>query len=177
MSAAGARWEEARLLCPAGEYTAPEWRQHYADHPDDLMQILGDIFRVYKSEERKRNGQGNPQGGRRKAQIDGSLDELWEIITPKFSDKPIAEAFKDVVGKRSVRAVAMKMGTSHQLLLRKLNGTRPLYREDIEDLAKAVDVHPAYFIEWRVMVVQELVAHVMTTNPNLSIRLLKGLSQ
>lgn len=165
------------MLCPSGEYTSQDWRQHYADHPDDLMQVLGDIYRVYKSEERKRNGQGNPQGGRRKAQIDGSLEELWTILTPRFSALPFAEAYRELAGKRTLRAFSMKAGMPHQDLSKKLRGLVPLYREDLERIAKAGDVHPAYFMEWRLMVIQELIAHVVQTNPNLSITLLKGLSR
>lgn len=172
-----ARWDRARLLCPAGEYTSQDWRDHHADHPDDLMQILGDVFRVYKSEERKRNGNGNPQGGRRKAQIDGSLDELWHIMTPRFSMDPFPQAYAELAGERSLRAYAMKAGMTPQDLSKKLKGKIPLYRDDLEKLAKAGDVHPAFFVEWRLMVIQELISHIVQTSPHLSIAILRGLSR
>lgn len=173
----GARWDEAKMLIPAGEYTSEDWRNHYAEHPDSLMQMLGDVFRVYKSEERKKAGLGNPQGGRRKSQIDGSLDELWSILTPRFSMKPVQEAFDDLRGQRTFRAMALRIGMPAAQLHFKLSGKRPMTRHDLEQIATGLDVHPAYFREWRTMIVQELLEHVFTANPNLSIALLKGISR
>jgi hypothetical protein len=177
VTVAGARWDEARMLCPAGEYTSDEWREHYVDHPDVLMQMLGDIFRVYKAEERKKAGLGNPQGGRRKSQIDGSLDELFAIIMPKLSDQPFAQAYAALFPGRSLRAVCMKAGMPHQDLSRKLKGDQPVTRYDLERLAAAADVHPAYFVEWRTMVITELVSLVLARNPRLSLTVLKALSR
>jgi hypothetical protein len=52
---------------------------------------------------------------------------------------------------------------------------RPVTRYDLEAIAKAGNVHPAYFVEWRLLVVQDLIAEVFATQPNLSISLLRGL--
>lgn len=175
---AGANWTEARMLCPAGEYTSEDWHRHYEEHPDVLLQVLGDVFRVYKSEERKRNGTANPQGGRRKSQIDGSLEELWQIISPRYADRPFREAAKDLIGTRSIRAFAAKAGMTHVDLARKLRDDRyPPTRFDMERIANAGGVHPAYFVEWRTSVLQDLIARVFTASPHLSITLLKALTR
>lgn len=176
MRASGARWGEARALNPAGEYGDDEWRQHFTDHPDVLMQVLGDVFRIYKGEEQKRNGTANPQGGRRKSHINGSLDELWAIVTPRFAVVPFPEAFKELQGKRTLRAFALKAGMDHRDLSRKLRGKVPITRYDLERMAKCLDVHPAYFAEWRTMMVTDALTHVLTSSPHLSIRALRALS-
>lgn len=166
------------MLCPAGEYTSEDWHRHYEEHPDVLLQVLGDVFRVYKSEERKRNGTANPQGGRRKSQIDGSLEELWQIISPRYADRPFREAAKDLIGTRSIRAFATKAGMTHVDLARKLRDDRyPPTRFDMERIANAGGVHPAYFVEWRTSVLQDLIARVFTASPHLSITLLKALTR
>lgn len=166
------------MLCPAGEYTSEEWHRHYEEHPDVLLQVLGDVFRVYKSEERKRNGTANPQGGRRKSQIDGSLEELWQIISPRYADRPFREAAKDLIAGRSIRAFATKAGMTHVDLARKLRDDRyPPTRYDMERIAVAGGVHPAYFVEWRTSVLQELLARVFATSPHLSITVLKALTR
>lgn len=175
-AAAGAKWGEVKALCPAGEYGTEEWRAHFTGHPDVLMQVLGDLFRIYKGEERKRDGTANPQGGRRKSSIDGTLDELWSILTPQFATVPFAEAFKTLVGKRTLRAFALRAGMDHRDLSRKLRGKVPVNRYDLERMAKAGGVHPAFFMEWRAMVLQESIGKMLMEAPHLSIRALRAMS-
>jgi hypothetical protein len=181
--AKSANWAKARTLCPPEEYGSQEWLAHYSENPEALTQMLGDLFRVYKSEEEKRNGTANPSGGRRKSYINGNMDELWAIITPRFSTKPFHEAFEDLKGPRTMRQFALRAGMDHRVIHRMLQhsaGTlkgrqRPATRYDLEVIAKAGGVHPAYFLEWRLMVVQDLVTQVFVQQPNLSISVLRSL--
>jgi hypothetical protein len=181
--AKNANWAKARTLCPPEEYGSQDWVEHYATNPDTLTQMLGDLYRVYKSEEEKRNGTANPSGGRRRSHINGNMDELWEIITPRFSMQPFHLAFEELKGKRSLRAFAMKCGIDFRELSRMVQSSagtlkgrqRPVTRYDLEVIAKAGGVHPAYFVEWRLLVVQALIADVFAAQPNLSISLLRGL--
>lgn len=172
-----ANWAAARELCPAGEYDSTDWHRHYIEHPDVLLQMLGDIYRVYKGEERKRNGTSNPQGGRRKSQIDGSIEDLLAIVTPRFSMDPFPVAFKELLGTRSLRAFALKAGMDFRDLSRKLRGGAKVTRYDYERIARAADVHPAFFVEWRSSVILDLLADVFAARPNLSITMLKALSR
>ena len=181
--AKNANWAKARALCPPEQYGSAEWLDHYTSNPETLTQMLGDLYRVYKSEEEKANGKANPSGGRRKSYINGNMDELWAIITPRFATTPFHESVRDLIGTRSQRAFAAKAGLDFRLLSRMiadsagtLKGRRcPPSRWDLEALAKAGGVHPAYFVEWRVMVVQDLITEVFAAQPNLSINLLKSL--
>lgn len=174
-----ADWSAARLIAPVDEYTSAQWREHWLDHPDAFLQVLGDIYRIYKSEEAKRNGTANPQGGRRKTTIDGNVSELWELVTPQFSTEDFPAAFAAIQGKRSLRQVALRAGMTASSLVRYLGrGSRhdTPGRYDYERIAKALDVHPAYFREWRELVVCEHLAALLVTKPNLSISLLKAIS-
>jgi len=180
--AKSANWAKARTLCPPEQYGSTEWLAHYSANPETLTSMLGDLYRVYKSEEEKRNGTANPSGGRRKAHINGNMDELWSIITPQFSTKPFHAAFEELRGKRTVRQYAAKAGMDHRYLSRIVNISagkpikgRPADRYDLEAIAKAGGVHPAYFLEWRLMVVQDLIAEVFTRQPHLSVNVLRSL--
>lgn len=179
MPVKSADWDRARTLCPPEEYGSTSWREHYVEHPDILTKMLGDLYRVYKSEESKRNGTANPQGGRRKAHIDGNLDELWSIITPDFATCPFAEAVFNLKGTRSYSQIATRAGMDRRRLSGLLKGleTTVLNRDDIEAVAKALDVHPAYFREWRLAVIQDLVAQIFTASPHLSITAIKELTR
>jgi len=52
---------------------------------------------------------------------------------------------------------------------------RTATRYDLEVIAKAGGVHPAYFMEWRLLIVQGLVSDVFAAQPNLSITMLRSL--
>lgn len=175
-----ANWGAARLIAPVENYNAERWREHFTDHQDTFLQVLGDIYRIYKSEEAKANGTANPQGGRRKTTINGNMSELWSLVTPTFSMDPFPEAFEAKRGQRSLRQVAMRSGVQASSLVRYL-GRDPKRREqpdryDLERIAKALDVHPAYFREWRELTIAEHLAAVLAGRPNLSIALLKAIS-
>jgi hypothetical protein len=175
----GADWQAARLIAPVEQYDSAEWRDHWEANPETFLQVLGDIYRIHKSEEARRNGTANPQGGRRKATIDGNAAELWSLVTPTFSMEPFPEAFKAQLGDRSLRQVAMRAKMSPSSIVRFIGTAkdkRTPDRYDIERIAKALDVHPAYFREWREMVITGFLSNVLASKPNLSITLLKAIS-
>jgi len=185
MTGKSADWAQARSLCPAGDYLPAQWVTHYQQNPDVLTQMLGDLYRVYKSEQAKREGTSNPQGGRRKSHIDGNLEELWAIITPRFSVVPFPEAMAELRGKRTWSQIALRAGMDRRRLSALLRGASTgrhasvavLTRHDLEALARAGDVHPAYFLEWRSMVVQGLVAEMFMRSPLLSVTAIKALTR
>jgi hypothetical protein len=175
VKANSANWTAVRLLAKPEEYGSLEWAQHYLDHPDVLTQMLGDLYRVYRSEDDKRRGIANPAGGRRKSHINGNLDELWSIMTPRFSVLTFPQAFTELRGPRGLRQFAIRSGIDHRQLSRCAKEPKYLTRQILEAIAKAGDVHPAYFLEWRIMILEDLVAVALEAQPNLSITLLKQL--
>lgn len=172
-----ADWGRARTLAPAEDYSGREWACFLAEHPDTFVQMLGDVYRIYKSEEKKRLGLADPRGGRRKSSIDGNIEELFRILEPTFSSDPFPVSFPIAKGKRSLRQVAMRAKVHPGLISHWLAGRRPIGRHDLEAVAKALDVHPAYFREWRSLVVHEAVDAVFESSPNLSITALKEITR
>lgn len=171
-----ANWQAAKLIAPVEHYDSGQWREHWTANPDSFLQVLGDMYRIYKSEEAKKNGTANPQGGRRKTTIDGNVTELWALVTPVFSVEAFPVAFEALRNGRSLRQIAIRATLSKSMVHRFLSGTHTPDRYDIERLSKALDVHPAYFREWREMVVTDLLTSILVAKPNLSISLLKAIS-
>lgn len=172
-----ANWQRARILYPASDYSEGEWLALYESMPDLLTQMLGDLYRVYKSEEEKRLGTSNPQGGRRKSYINGNLDELWRVITPEYSIEPLSVSLRALSEKHGQRNLARKAHISQGNFSQMIHGGRPATRQKLEAIARAADIHPAYFLEWRTMVIQDLVARVFAMKPNVSIAVIKSLGQ
>ena len=56
-----ADWARASALCPPERYGSQDWLDHYESNPDILTKMLGDMYRVYKSEEAKQAGTANPR--------------------------------------------------------------------------------------------------------------------
>ncbi len=172
-----AQWEQARTLYPSAEYGARAWADYFEAYPDVLTKLLGDTYRVYKAEQAKRDGGGNPAGGRRRSQVNGNLDELWAILTPRFSEEPFAASCKELIGQQSLRAFAMRSGMDHRELSRLLRGVSKPTTYWLECIAKAADVHPAYFLEWRVATVVGILSEAMAKQPALSITAIKSLGR
>jgi hypothetical protein len=173
-----AQWEQARTLYPSTEYQSRVWADYFDEHPDVLTKLLGDVYRVYKTEEAKRAGVSNPQGGRRRSHVNGNLDELWAILTPKFSMDPFPVAVRELMGKKSVRQFAADVGMDHRELSRLLNGARrPSMIHWLEVIARGADVHPAFFLEWRTATLVGIMADAFASQPHLSITALKALGR
>lgn len=158
-------------------HSAEFWREFFRERPDALQTLLGDVYVISKAHA---NG---ARGGRRRHNAgDGGLDDLWGLVTPKFSTKPFGDAVRDLMGpKESLRAFAAKTGMHHQTLARLMSGQRPvekLYDPNgsmalLEQVAAGAGVHPSYFAEWRRLWLLSLLDVALTAHPNASIALFR----
>lgn len=164
-------WEKAKREYPSVGLGIDEWVSFFDQRPDVLHQILGDIYVVTKFDDAKRVGQG--RDGRRTMPKDANLEELWGMITPRYSQHPFAEAFKELQGDRSLRAMAFKVGIDHRELSRLIRGQQALTLFVLDQIASKCRVSPAFFLEWRIMYVQKVLGEVMAQRPNLSIGVIK----
>ena len=168
-----ADWDNAKRWFP--ERSVDDWVGLFDRAPHILHSILGDIYRESKAETEREEGRARI--GRRPKAIDGNLEDLWGMITPRYSMEPFPEAVKALIGQRSLRAFAARIPTHHMTLLRLMRGTTPLDRKKLEAIAKAGRVHPAYFKEWREAFVLDAVAALLHAKPNLSIRVHKEMQR
>lgn len=169
----GAQWDNARSQFPSVKQTTDDWVAFFDRRPDVVLQILGDIYREVKAQELRESG--NAPTGRRPKAINGSLAELHEMITPRYSERPFAEAVEELRGTRSLRAFAAKVPMNHHTLTRMMRGELKLEMWRLEAIAAAAKVQPAFFLEWRVMYVQECVEIALFRSPHLATKVTKAL--
>lgn len=136
------------------------WDQLIADRPDVLHALLSDLWTVTHGVERR-----------------PTLEDLWQLVEPKFSNEPFARAFREVQGDRSIRQIALHApGITQQRLTDFLNGKRDIVKihdvkgsmERLEAVAQSLRVHPSYFVEWRRLWIVTAVDEALALQPNLS---------
>lgn len=159
---------------------ADDWSDFFKERPDVLNRLLGEIYIITKTQEST-----HKKSGRRTRYINGNLDELWNMIAPRYSVEPFADAVRELMGKQSLRAFAAKIPMHHHSLSRLMRGERQIVNPNdpissmgtLEQIAKAGNVHPAFFSEWRSLYVAHAVISVMQENPNLSIGIVGQLAE
>lgn len=117
------------------------------DNPSALWAIVGDILKDAAAE-----GRGS-RPGRRPAASVSSIEDLHAVLfPPAWSDKPLRIALETLLHERglSMRWLATKTGLTRRTVDRRLE--RPDI-EFLERVAKAVDVPPTWFPEYRVLTI------------------------
>jgi transcriptional regulator with XRE-family HTH domain len=144
--------------------TRVEWERHFRDVPPAFYRLLAELLQEVRAEgERER---GVERRGRRPALAVGSMDDVLDLVYPKRSEKPFAEALRDATGQSMstvARMAGMNPGTLHALMA----GTRPLTKARIEEVARAIHVNPGYFHEYRVLVVHEAIDALLDPHRSL----------
>lgn len=160
---AGEGWKSFMAEHPLGEESGSEdfWCQYLDQNPDVLHRLLADVYQATYGAERP-----------------PSLDDLWDLMSaPRFSRAPFGEAVTDLLGSRSITWLAQQAGMAQPALSRLINGQRPIViRNDpkgsmqrIEQVARALRVHPSYFEEWRRLWIMALLDSAFAGRPDLSI--------
>jgi transcriptional regulator with XRE-family HTH domain len=97
------------------------------------------------------------------------------MITPRFAMVPFPEAVRELMGTQSLRAFAAKVPMDHRELSRLMRGVSKLDCYVLERIAKAGDVTPAFFMEWRTLRICEVLSGLFAAQPNLSVQALKAM--
>lgn len=175
MASKAADWDNAKALYPSVKNTEDSmWVEFFTQRPDVMHALLGDIYIVTKYDERKQRGEG--RDGRRTMPRDANLDELWDMITPRFSMQPFGIAVKELIGERSLRQFAAKVPMDHRELSRMMRGVTAPAPYYMEQIAKAGGVNPAFFMEYRHGYIATVLDEVFRVKPNLGIGVYKKLS-
>lgn len=167
-----ADFDNARRYFPTR--SVDEWVALFDRAPHVMHNILGDIFREARAEAEREAGKARI--GRRPKAINGSLEELQALITPQYSLEPFAQAVKPLIDRApSLRAFAARVPMNHHTLTRMIRGELALERWRLEAIARAAKVQPAYFMEYREILIVEAVGAYMRARPNASITVHKQL--
>ncbi len=151
-----------------------DWLARMQADPGVYAAILSDIFREARAEAQRLAGQARI--GRRPKVIEGSLSEVWEMITPQYSNEPFAKSVKALMGDMSVEEFCEITTISRKRLTEMCNG-KGVEMWRLEAIARAMDVSPAYFLEWRTSYVLTLIEELLTLQPGLSIRYARAFSK
>lgn len=166
-------WDNAKKWFP--ERTTQDWMDLFTRAPHIMHNILGDIYREMKAQQEKDSGKARI--GRRPNVVNGSLTELHQMITPRFSTQPFPQALEELRGNTSLRAFAMRMGTRHGTLRRYITGASKLDRYTLEQAAHAGRVQPWYFVEYREAEIVEAFKAYLHAQPNMAIKIYKEIQK
>lgn len=159
--------------------TAADWIDFFKERPDVFTKLLGEIYIITKTQELSQK-----KSGRRTRYINGNLDELWGMIAPRYSTATFADSVREIMGTQSLRAFAAKIPMHHHSLARLMRGERQIVNPNdpissmhlLERIAKAGNVHPAFFAEWRTLYVTNAISSVLQDNPHMSIAIVGQLA-
>lgn len=139
--------------------TESEWASHFDDIPPAFHRLLADLMQEIQTERERE--QGIERRGRRPALADGSMNDVLDVVYPRRSDKPFAEALHEAT-KQKQSTIARLAGMNPGNLFRLVNGREPLTKSKLEAIAKAIHVNPGFFHEYRVLVIHEAIDALLT---------------
>lgn len=180
MSSNVADWDRAKEQYPSTtKLTESDWVAYFDQQPDVMHAILGDIFVITKAHEATVK-----KSGRRPKHTNGSLDELWDMLTPTYSTAPFGQAVQDLIGAQSIRGFSAKIPMHYWSLIRLMRGERKIVNpndiessmQTLEMIAKAGKVSAFYFVEYRTLYIFKMFEEVFAAKPNFTIGLAKRLS-
>lgn len=175
---AKANYEGASKRFPSIYGTADDGWLKFFQSPagfQTLGKFLGDAYTTVKDEEDRQAGVKRLGSGRRAARR-ASLDEVLQTVFPeRYSTEPFSVSMEKLLAGRSQRMFAKKCGMDQTTLSRYMRGEFEPDLTQLEKIAKAAKVHPAYFMEWRAMYVGHVVQEMFRKNPNLSITAVQSL--
>jgi hypothetical protein len=162
-----AGWKEA-LQRESDRASDPDyWIAIFTQRPEILHRLIADLFQAAHGVDRI-----------------PSVDDLWDLIAPPaYSNRPFGEAFEEILGSRDPAEIAEKAGLYRGTLSRYVRCVRPIVTSDVEGsmrrielIARALDVHPSYFAEWRRLWVMALLDRAFQVRPELSYAMFQRLA-
>ena len=147
------------LLGPATTQNRESWDAEFREQPHAMYSILSDIIKVAHA----RPGRVGQRPMPKEEEVD--LDTL---LYGEVSNEPLIVALPKVMEGMSERKLAEKVKMSRTQLQRLLKGE---YEPDVyllREIAKAVNVPPAFFLEYRVAMVMMAMHSMMADNPNVA---------
>lgn len=173
---AKADYSKATVDYPSVLMGEGEWRAALDANEDIMWMIIRDVYDAVKTEQEK--DAGIRRMGRRPARHASSMDEVWATVFPaRYTQENFQVAFTDLVGARSQRAVAIKVGCNQATVSRLLSGQAQPDALMMERIATGFKIPATFFTEYRALAVGSLITRVMTEQPHLGIAAVKRLRQ
>lgn len=169
---AKADYERAKREFPSTSMGEAEWVAVFDRNPDIMWAIVGDIYDAVKTEQEKESGVRRM--GRRPARAGTSMDEVYATVFPsQYSMDPFPVAFEKLIAGRSQRALAEQIPCHQVTVSRLLAGVWQPDLVMLERIAVACHVPPHFFVEYRAMLIGQMVTRVLTDQPNMGVTAMK----
>lgn len=139
------------------------WAEAFRADPDMLGRVLRDILK----EERTAPGHRGPRFGLERTRDMAALDRLRGLDPTRhpYSMLEFPITFGLLMGTRSVRHTASKLGWPPSKVDRLRRGTATPTMEDLEHIAEGFERHPGYFLEYRRGAILEAVTTALGHQP------------
>ena len=145
-----------------------DWAEVFRQDPALMGRIINDILKLDAAEP------GKP--GKRPGLEQGDAEaRLGTLFDTNYSELPFHQALKYVVGERSIRHVASKTGLNRNTVHRLLSGDQVPDEYEIEAIAKAFKIEPAYFAEYRLAYIIGFLFTRLENNPDATVLFYKRL--
>jgi hypothetical protein len=152
-----------------------DWERVFDEEPEVLGRIVQDIIRSIQATPGKSGPR--PVLDPRRAQ---PVMDRWLGLDPTerpYAVLPFAESFRLLVGERSVRHVAARLGWVRDRVWRLLNGRQEPSPADMEHIAEAFGKRPSYFVEYRIAWAVHVFMSSLEVSPEETIRVYESLQQ
>lgn len=148
------------------------WRGALQQDPEIMHRLLGDLWNAAQAAK-----------GQTRVSMP-TVDEVFRLVIPRYSNEAFPAALKEALDKRSVRWLAGRLHLHHGTVNRWATGQRDIVNmhdpegsmAQIAAIAKECGVHPAFFAEWRRLWILLLLDDAFSFHPNLSIGVWKKFS-
>jgi plasmid maintenance system antidote protein VapI len=139
-----------------------DWYEVFTQDPAVMGNLINDIMKL----DQARSGKPGKRPSLEEGNTSAKLKRMQDL---DYSEKMFTESFKDLVGERSVRAVASKTGLDKSYIHRLLNGTAVPTPETMKMIAESFDKHASFFIEYRVSYILGMLEKKLHDSPESSI--------
>lgn len=149
--------------------TAQEWEDLFRQVPESFAAVMRAIFAEIEAEEAPRHRHHKAPARQR------TIEDVYGVLYPQFSTEPFAVAIQPFL-KPSLRAFAARSKINLSSLHRMVRGVEPLSLGKIEQIARAAKVAPAYFLEYRQLVITAAIEDQFRAHPAASVSAYKALT-
>lgn len=169
---AKANFERAKAAYPSCSMGEQEWIAVFDRNPDIMWAIVGDIYDAVKTEQEK--DAGIRRMGRRPARQATSMEEVFATVFPnQYSMDPFPTAFEKLLNGRSQRQFALKIPCNQGTISRLLSGQVQPDLIMLERIAEVAKVPAHYFVEYRALLIGQMVTRVLLEQPNMGVTAMK----
>lgn len=165
-------WERRQELIQDAFGDPPEaahWVRAFDKNLDIMGDLIQDLVKVSLADH-------HTDGPRPRVGPEEGMPVIRQLFGLDYSYEPFEVAFRHLIGNRSMRHVASKVGLSAPQVCHLLNGKRRPSLGQMEMIAKAFGKAPAWFLDYRVGVLSAWVEQRLRQTPEISVKYFQQVS-